>query len=437
MIDKNCLSARRVTPHQDQDRNPFLRDKARILHSAFFRRLQSKKQVLDHYVNDFIRTRLTHTLEVAQISVGICDILKKNNHDKVDYLPSIFCIEAIALAHDLGHPPNGHGGENALNYLMRNDGGFEGNAHTFRIASKLGEGEIDEEEEDKFGLNLTRATMLGILKYPIVYSSFPKTQDLIKNKNFPKFSQFKPPKCIFDEEKNNLDWVLEPFNQADTQKILHQNPKNQKFLMNFFASIMTLADDIAYGVHDLEDGLALNLVSVVDLKNTMEEFGQGLKPESKKTFQKEFESIINNLDCPSKKQRKIIISKIVHFFICHCQMQKKNFFDDPILDYDVCLAKPWGELLQKFKELVDNKIIKSRGNCISEFKLQNIIVKVFECLQNNSNLLPIKYQEKIKKDQKQANRILCDYIAGMTDKHLTRVYKALFFPEVHSIFDKL
>ena len=113
------LTERREKPTQDPKRNPYMRDKARILHSAFFRRLQSKKQIHDVDVSDFGRTRLTHTLEVAQIATGIREVLsQKNDAEITKLLPDIFCIEAAALAHDLGHPPNGHGGERALNYLM-------------------------------------------------------------------------------------------------------------------------------------------------------------------------------------------------------------------------------------------------------------------------------------------------------------------------------
>ena len=113
----------------------YQRDRARIIHSASFRRLQSKTQVLSLGESDFYRTRLTHSLEVAQIGSGICEHLKeihKNNQEYVKWIPPISLIEAIGLGHDLGHPPFGHGGEVALNYFMKDYGGFEGNGQTLR-----------------------------------------------------------------------------------------------------------------------------------------------------------------------------------------------------------------------------------------------------------------------------------------------------------------
>ena len=155
MLLKKQLEERQETPTQGISRNPYMRDKARILHSAFFRRLQAKKQIHDVDVSDFGRTRLTHTLEAAQIATGIREVLSQKNDEKITkLLPDIFCIEAAALAHDLGHPPNGHGGDTLFN---AKHGGFEGNAQTFRIATKL------EESTKNWGLGLTRATLLGYI----------------------------------------------------------------------------------------------------------------------------------------------------------------------------------------------------------------------------------------------------------------------------------
>ena len=142
-----------ATPDSDAQR-----DRARIIHSSAFRRLQSKTQVLGVGDNDFYRTRLTHSMEVAQIGSGICEHLKQtyaNNGAISQQIPSFFQIEATCLAHDLGHPPFGHGGEVALNYHMLGHGGFEGNGQTLRILSKLGE------YSEQHGLDLTRRTLLG------------------------------------------------------------------------------------------------------------------------------------------------------------------------------------------------------------------------------------------------------------------------------------
>ncbi|MEM7376450.1 MAG: dGTP triphosphohydrolase, partial [Pseudomonadota bacterium] len=131
----------------------FQRDRARIVHAASFRALQSKTQVLGLGENDFYRTRLTHSLEVAQIGSGIVEHLLTANRDArlTPWLPSSGLMEATCLAHDLGHPPFGHGGEVALNYAMLSAGGFEGNGQTLRILSRLGE------FSERCGIDVTRA----------------------------------------------------------------------------------------------------------------------------------------------------------------------------------------------------------------------------------------------------------------------------------------
>ena len=436
MLLRTQLEERQETPTQGIGRNPYMRDKARILHSAFFRRLQAKKQIHDVDVSDFGRTRLTHTLEVAQIATGIREVLNKKNDEKITkLLPDIFCIEAAALAHDLGHPPNGHGGEHALNYLMLNHGGFEGNAQTFRIATKL------EESTKNWGLGLTRATLLGMLKYPAFYSNFQysylKTQE-----QFPKFSSYKPPKCIFDSEANVLDWVLEPF-KADREKYcqIDKNMGKAKYF-NFFSSIVDLADDIAYGVHDLEDAVALKLIS----KDEWEQWEKGKIWEKSPTeYNVSYENKKNtreNLFSIDSKARKIAISKMVHLFIANVKVKKQEEFENNFLDYNVVLPDFLKQSLKELKDFIAKKVIQRRENKLMEFKLQNIITKIFACLCSDpEGFLPEKYWNRIKKEKKKekgnSERVICDYIAGMTDRYLIKLYRTLFSPDCGSIFDKM
>src|SRR3954463_15158356 len=160
--------ARRAEWQQQKEdaRQAFDVDYGRVVHSASFRRLQGKTQILNLGDSDFYRTRLTHSLEVAQIAGGLKRQLAKSypNHEAVPHLPPLSLIQTSGFCHDLGHPPFGHGGEVALNYCMRNAGGFEGNGQTLRILSKL------EQFSKDCGSDLTRRALLGTLKYPVSFS---------------------------------------------------------------------------------------------------------------------------------------------------------------------------------------------------------------------------------------------------------------------------
>jgi len=178
-----------------RDDSQYQRDRARIIHSASFRSLQSKTQVLGLGESDFYRTRLTHEQEI----------------------PSFSLIEAICLAHDIGHSPFGHGGEVAMNTMMKDDGGFEANGQTLRILARLGE------YSPECGLDLTRRSMLGTIKYPVCYSQAVRyPSDSAANPLQPHLNidQWAPPKCIYDDEADVLAWLLEPFSQSDQDTFL-------------------------------------------------------------------------------------------------------------------------------------------------------------------------------------------------------------------------
>lgn len=260
------LERREVWSQQSEDaREAGDIDYARVIHSASFRRLQGKTQILNLGDSDFYRTRLTHSLEVAQIAAGIVKQIRKDytDHPVVENLPDRSMMQAIGCTHDLGHPPFGHGGEVALNYCMRDHGGFEGNGQTLRILSRL------ENFSKSSGANLSRRTLLGVLKYP---ASFSDTNNLT-----PKLDQTtttirlidpgasKPPKCFLDSETDVVDWVLSPltdnerqvFQSIDENQGKHHKPRHK----SLDCSIMDAADDISYGVHDLEDAIALRLLT--------------------------------------------------------------------------------------------------------------------------------------------------------------------------------
>src|SRR5688572_31103284 len=179
-------------------RTDYERDRARLIHSAAFRRLQGKTQVMGVGEGDFHRTRLTHSIECAQVGSGLLDQLLRSQGSVPDdlkkWMPPRALVEASCFAHDLGHPPFGHAGEQSLFREMRQHGGFEGNAHTLRVIARL-----EKYNAADWGINPTRRLILGVLKYPACYSTFEFT-------NEEKF-QWKPPKCYFDEESEIVAWA--------------------------------------------------------------------------------------------------------------------------------------------------------------------------------------------------------------------------------------
>jgi dGTPase len=207
-------------------RSPFERDRARIVHSSALRRLSAKTQVMTAGTHDFIRNRLTHSLEVAQVarelgaSLG-CD-------------PDI--VDSAALAHDLGHPPFGHNGEAALDAVADTCGGFEGNAQTLRLLSRL-EGKTFAPDGRSVGLNLTRATLAACIKYPWLRGDGPS------GSNPRKFGVYADDADIFAFVLDGLDAVHIDEGHMD------------KWRRSIEAEVMDLSDDVAYSVHDMEDGV--------------------------------------------------------------------------------------------------------------------------------------------------------------------------------------
>jgi len=248
---------------QEDQREEYERDRARVIHSSAFRRLQAKTQILGVLEGDFHRTRLTHSMEVAQIGRGLVLNLQKRFPELNDLLPRLEQIETTGLAHDLGHPPFGHGGETALNCAMADYGGFEGNGQTLRILTRL------ESHTPENGLDLTRRTLLGVLKYPAPYSnlcstSTPETTDKSVNLNFQHTRE--PPKCFLDTEQEVFNWILAPLSNSDqvrfceyTHPTTHSHGRSVHKALD--TSLMNLADDIAYGIHDFEDGIVLRLLT--------------------------------------------------------------------------------------------------------------------------------------------------------------------------------
>ena len=218
----------RQTPEKsvrDEERSPFERDRSRIIHSAAFRRLQGKTQVITVGEGDFLRTRLTHSLEVAQIGKGVALRLGANTDS----------VEAISLVHDIGHPPFGHAGEQELKSLMKSYGGFEANAQNIRVLT-----ELETKSNDYSGLNLTRAVIDGQMKYKDTFNG--------KRKKF-----------IYCEDTEVMEWAGD--------KAESVSPLSHKGAKSFECQIMDWADDVAYAVHDLEDSIHTGYISYASLQD--------------------------------------------------------------------------------------------------------------------------------------------------------------------------
>ncbi len=426
----------------------YQRDRARVIHSASFRRLQAKTQIFGLSESDFYRTRLTHSMEVAQIGSGLVEQLitvgtdeQGDDADYIEWLPSFYLIEAICLAHDLGHPPFGHGGEVALNYMMRHYGGFEGNAQTLRILAKLGEYTPEN------GLDLSRRTALGVMKYPAIYNDVIAAnttylaqlqEQQVDDFRTLQMNRWAPPKSLYLEEKALFDWVLTPFSSNDklrfTQLADCKDCHRQTQYKALDTTIMELADDIAYGIHDLEDAIAMKMVS--------REIWQAevMEHPDFKQFALWDDEMTNRLFSDSSRGRKHAVSKIVGIMVESIYMDENDEFEHPLLRYQARLKEGETAVLELLKRFVFKNVITIPEVKQMEYKGQLIVLELFKSLRANpSALLPSNAYEKYKlaENEQAQQRVISDYIAGMTNTYASRLYEKLFTPTQGSIFDRL
>nr|KZB03435.1 dGTPase [Rhizobium leguminosarum] len=435
-------------PQLEDARDAAAIDYARIIHSASFRRLQGKTQVLNLGDSDFYRTRLTHSIEVAQIAGGIARQLEKDNqtHPALRFIPDITMIQAIGATHDLGHPPFGHGGEVALNYCMRSNSGFEGNGQTLRILARL------EKFSAGAGANLTRRTLLGVLKYPAAYSvvvnsdpaKAPCLQVTPSAIKVIDRAASKPPKCFLDSEQDIVDWVLTDLSESDRTRftrILEVEGKHSKTVhKSFDCTIMDVADDIAFGIHDLEDALELQLIDEKDLRQFIGEDDCGcfldvLKAKYSHEFGNDVYGGFVDAMMGEPGRRKRLVNRLVHHFITNCYIDTDTEFEDPLLRYKATLPTAQRRFLDALKTAVERKVIRSPSVQHLEFKGQGMVVAVFEALMSDPEaLLPSSVFRAYSADANPM-RVICDHVAGMTDMALMKTYERLFSPRMGSVFD--
>ncbi len=348
-------------------RSDFQRDRDRIIHSTAFRRLKHKTQVFVNTSGDHFRTRITHSLEVAQISRTLSKFFNLNED----------LCETLSLAHDLGHTPFGHAGENALNKCMKNNGGFDHNIQTIRIILFL------ENRYYEFkGLNLTLETLDGLLKHngPI--------------KNLKKFDKILG-KNIF---KNKIKFALSP---------------------SLEAQIASISDDIAYNSHDLEDGLKSNLFKLKDLENI---------PVLKNIIIKHKKKIKSfSIDLIIRQIIREIINEMVKDIIITTQQNIKrnnikNLNDVYNSKYPlVAFSKKMKKFDKKIKSFLRKKMYYHKNVKSNTIKGKKIINKLFSSIKKN----PKRYLNVSKYDKSNIVRTICDFIAGMTDRYAINLYKKI------------
>lgn len=415
---------------RDDHRSPYQRDRARVLHSAAFRRLQAKTQVHGTAINDFHRTRLTHSLEAAQLGTGIVAQLKKKQPEFRELLPSDSLIDSLCLAHDIGHPPYGHGGEVALNYMMRDYGGFEGNAQTFRIVTQL------EPYTEHHGMNLSRRTLLGLIKYPSLISQI-KAKSMhkpVKHQRQLRAKDWMPAKGIYDHDEALFDWVLAPL--SDSDQALIKQPRqaevgafehNKTKFKSLDCSIMELADDIAYGVHDLEDAIVLGSVTKAQW---MESAYPRLQDADDPWITRHLDSITEMLFSGEQYRRKDAIGGIVNALLTSISIKPVDAsFENPLLSYNAYLEPSMDLTLDKLKHFVSEYVIQVPQVQVIEYKGQQIIMDMFEAFSADPERLlplPIKKQWQTHTEECRKMRVIADYISSMTDDLAQKMHQQLF-----------
>ncbi len=360
---KSCNTRGRV--HKESAhlyRSAYQRDRDRIVHCAAFRRLEYKTQVFVNHEGDYYRTRLTHTLEVSQIARTIAFALRLNSD----------LTEAIALAHDLGHTPFGHAGEEALDELMLEFGGFNHNLQGLRVVDYL-----EERYPDFPGLNLTWEVREGIVKHSSKFDVAVKVKDLAPNE----------------------------LPALETQ-------------------VVDIADEIAYDNHDLDDGFTSGLLKEKELRDIP------IWNKINRDIGKKYTRI------NEEKKKYLIIRSLINMQVTDLIRQaERNISRLKIRSYSdarkadgliICFSKEMLALRKPLREFLMKKLYLHFRVMRMSMKAKRFIQELFKVYLDNPEQLPFEIQKKIPKDG--VRRSVCDYIAGMTDRYALDEYKKLFNP---------
>lgn len=315
-----------------------------------------------------------------------------------------------------------------MNTMMREHGGFEANGQTLRILARLGE------YSASCGLDLTRRSMLGTIKYPAVYSEvcnyLPATQDNPLN-----IDHWAPPKCIYDAEKDVLDWLLDPFSSSDKQRFLSLDTSRPGHARSRYktldTSIMELADDIAYGIHDLEDALALGLVEPAEWSSQVVDTLLQMDDNPISTRIDEFNTLLFS---QSAKDRKHAISRLVGYLIRSITIKSQSGFEAEFLSLQAIMQDTAYRILLLIKDFVMKYVIFRPELQMLQYKGQRVVIRLFEIFAANPRrLLPVAVYQSF---EKEGHRAIADYLSSMTDVSAGKLYHKLLSPTSGSIFDR-
>jgi dGTPase len=374
----------RVVPEPESPhRSAFARDRDRIIHCQAFRRLKHKTQVFVYHEGDHYRTRLTHTIEVAQVARSIARALGLDED----------LAEALALAHDLGHTPFGHAGERELDQLMRPFGGFDHNAQSLRILTRL------ERRYASFdGLNLTWETLEGLVKH---------NGPLVNREGDPvgRYRTHGLPEAIIEYAAGH-DLELHSYASAEAQ-------------------VAAISDDIAYNAHDIDDGLRAGLFDLIDLGDIP------LAGEALGEVVKLYPDLEHDRAVHETVRR--VISAMVQDVVAETQRRAERLKPHSAAavrgldDLLVCFGRQMQENNRVLQSFLNEKMYRhEKVEQIME-RARRVVAALFEAYMNDPKLLPQNWREDAHPaDPPRYARQVCDFIAGMTDRYALEQHKRLF-----------
>jgi dGTPase len=412
-FDSETLGLARKTDY----RNAFQIDRDRIIHAHAFRKLQSKTQVFLSGEYDFYRTRLTHSIEVAQIGRSICHFLRTEGAPlRDDFFIDSDLVEAVCLAHDLGHPPFGHSGERTLQELMRPWDGFEGNAQTLHLLTKT----MYQTEAGVRGMAPTRALLDGVLKYKKLFREFP----------VPPANHF-----LYDSQEAVRAFV---FGGEKIPAALHAGDRLNAF-KSVECQIMDWADDAAYSLNDIVDGVKAGFLTI----ERIEAWAAGEALDAAR--QQLLDELIVAIRGDNLEK---VFSQRIGACIKGCRLRERASFMAERTNryrFELVVSPAVERAVLFFKKMANDIIFESPQLQQMEHKARKVMFALWDSCWTNYvskgvrviNILPPRVGRLIDAEKTEAGkaRQICDWLAGLTDGMIVRTYRRLFDPEFGSIRD--